>query len=527
MISSISINNLRSLKIDKVDIKPLTILVGKNSSGKSSFLRTFPLIRQSIESNTIGPILWYGKYVDFGAFSEAINRNSENKSIKFGFNFMLNKNELLSLNPDINSFKEFYYIKNTNTNFSSNIDLEIIERNGKSVLNSLEIRFDNEKIFIEQENDFLTKLKINNYEIELKQKDFIRIQKGKFIPSLMLKYKDMGFFNNEIKMIDSWSDKFWKDYMLEHCIINIVKYFKTIEKKEIVKALTTIKIVKKDDLEEILTKLFQKDRTFVKYIITKKEEVVNDVYSGLIGIHLNDILNAINNKLTMTFKGVKYIAPLRANAQRYYRFQDLQVDEIDHEGSNLAMLVNSFTETEKKDFNSWTKENLGFALKVNKDGLHYSLKIKIGDNNEEYNISDMGFGFSQISPIIAMLWLETYKNKKSTIDNSIIFTIEQPELHLHPRFQAKLTKLFVNIIRYSQNSSKNIKIIFETHSNTMIETLCECIEQNQISKDDISIVLFEREEPNSPTKIKISSFDEKGYLINWPVGFFSGEDNAY
>ena len=88
MIDSISINNLRSLNGGKVNIKPITVLVGKNSSGKSSFLRVFPLLRQSVESNTIGPILWYGKYVDFGAFSEAINRNSESKNIKFSFNFI-------------------------------------------------------------------------------------------------------------------------------------------------------------------------------------------------------------------------------------------------------------------------------------------------------------------------------------------------------------------------------------------------------------------------------------------------------
>lgn len=191
------------------------------------------------------------------------------------------------------------------------------------------------------------------------------------------------------------------------------------------------------------------------------------------------------------------------------------------------MLLNSFTDTEKKEFNMWTKDNLGFILKVNKEGLHYSLKIKIDDNKEEYNISDMGFGFSQISPIIAMLWLETYKNKKNRLNNSIIFTIEQPELHLHPRFQAKLTKLFVNIIKYSQKSSKNIKIIFETHSNTMIETLGECVEKNEISNNDVTIILFEKEKLNSQTEIKVSSFDEAGYLRNWPIGFFSGEDDAY
>ncbi|MDN5063726.1 DUF3696 domain-containing protein [Aliarcobacter butzleri] len=527
MIDSFSIDNLRSLNGDKIDIKPITVLVGKNSSGKSSFLRTFPLLRQSIESNTIGPILWYGKYVDFGAFSEAINRNSDKKDIKFSFNFLLNKSRLLKVSKNSQIYKDIYYFQDRNTTFSTNVVLEIIEKSGKTILKSLEITIDEEKIFIEQDNGYVTNIKINDDEIKLEEKDLIQIQKEKFIPSLMLKYKDVGIINNEIKIIYKWSDKILLEHMLNFFIEKLKKYFGDTETDVIKKNLLNIGISKKENLEENLAKLFQKDKSFSKNIITKKEDVINDIQTSLIGIYLNDILNAINNHLTSTFKGIKYIAPLRATAQRYYRFQDLQVDEIDHEGSNLAMLLNSFAEQEKRDFNLWTKNNLGFILKVNKEGLHYSLKIKIDDNKEEYNISDMGFGFSQISPIIAMLWLETYKNKKNEIDNSIIFAIEQPELHLHPRFQAKLINLFINIIKYSKKINKNIKIIFETHSNTMIETLGEYIERNEVNSNDVSIVLFEKEEPNSKTKVKVSSFDEKGYLLNWPIGFFSGIEDGY
>lgn len=61
----------------------------------------------------------------------------------------------------------------------------------------------------------------------------------------------------------------------------------------------------------------------------------------------------------------------------------------------------------------------------------------------------------------------------------------------------------------------------------MIETLGECVEKNEISNNDVTIILFEKEKLNSQTEIKVSSFDEAGYLRNWPIGFFSGEDDAY
>ena len=68
---SIGVQNLRSLyNIDEIEIKPITVLLGKNSAGKSTFLRMFPLLKQSIEERTSEPILWYGDYVDFGDFEE-------------------------------------------------------------------------------------------------------------------------------------------------------------------------------------------------------------------------------------------------------------------------------------------------------------------------------------------------------------------------------------------------------------------------------------------------------------------------
>jgi AAA15 family ATPase/GTPase len=86
MINGIGLQNFRSY-VDKtfINLKPITVFVGKNSSGKSSLLRTFPLLRQSVEENTTGPILWYGRFVDFGDFTDVLSRNSENKEITFSF----------------------------------------------------------------------------------------------------------------------------------------------------------------------------------------------------------------------------------------------------------------------------------------------------------------------------------------------------------------------------------------------------------------------------------------------------------
>ena len=92
MLKGIGVENLRSFSqcID-CNLKPLTVLLGRNSSGKSSLIRLFPLLRQSVEETTTGPVLWYGRYVDYGNFSEAICKGSDNnETIILNFKISLN-----------------------------------------------------------------------------------------------------------------------------------------------------------------------------------------------------------------------------------------------------------------------------------------------------------------------------------------------------------------------------------------------------------------------------------------------------
>ena len=89
-MDAIRIKNLRSLQdTEYIDINSLNILVGQNSSGKSTFLRCFPLLKQSVETDSIGSILWYGNLVDFGSFKEALYRQADSSNIGFGFQLLI------------------------------------------------------------------------------------------------------------------------------------------------------------------------------------------------------------------------------------------------------------------------------------------------------------------------------------------------------------------------------------------------------------------------------------------------------
>jgi len=88
---SLRLKNFRGFEdTGRVPIRRITVLVGANSTGKSGFLRVFPLLRQSIQTPTSGPILWYDeRLVDYGSFAEARRKNSKDQGIWFEFGLSL------------------------------------------------------------------------------------------------------------------------------------------------------------------------------------------------------------------------------------------------------------------------------------------------------------------------------------------------------------------------------------------------------------------------------------------------------
>ncbi|MEF2483286.1 AAA family ATPase [Vibrio mimicus] len=520
MLRSIRVRNFRSFsnsdKNSFIEIKPLTVLLGKNSSGKSSFLRTFPLLRQSVERETTGPILWFGSYVDFGAFSVVKNNDIVDDKIHFDFVFDLNLEEYYRYNPYILKGMDFY-----DDILKVEVRVSVSEENKETVAKEIEIKIGDDIFkFVFNKNDkgILT---FQDEDIH-----FSYLVRRNVIPTIGIFNERKITFQGEERVLRRFNDEFLHDYFLNNSLKIVSSYFHSnTSESRIRKGLDMIGLCNREMLSSLLQSTYSDNKYFIKNLIEKNNLVLRDFYKVILRTQIGNIINMINQEIESVFRCVRYIAPLRATAERYYRHQDLQVNEIDHTGSNLAMLIRSLPEKQKKVFSSWTEENFGFSIRVEELGLHYALKIKNQHDRHEYNINDMGFGFSQILPIVASIWFETnsvHARKIGYRKKQIIFTIEQPELHLHPEYQARLAKLFAKVVRVNKKSNTNISIVFETHSRTMINALGDAIEDGDINSDDINIVLFDKGEDRKFTNISFSKFDNNGDLINWPIGFFSG-----
>ena len=99
MIENWHIKNFKSLNDSKkINIKPITFLVGPNSSGKTSFLQSILMLRQTVESKDSKSALILQDYIDLGSFKDvvwkhdlkniiSINFSNSNSNYEFDFAF--------------------------------------------------------------------------------------------------------------------------------------------------------------------------------------------------------------------------------------------------------------------------------------------------------------------------------------------------------------------------------------------------------------------------------------------------------
>ena len=129
------------------------------------------------------------------------------------------------------------------------------------------------------------------------------------------------------------------------------------------------------------------------------------------------------------------------------------------------------------------------------------------------NLIDMGYGVSQILPVVAELFRP---------DGPSMFLFQQPEVHLHPSAQAALGTLFC------ETAKSGRQLIIETHSDYIVDRILLDIrdQRTALKPDDVSILYFEREDQD--VVIHSIRIDKEGNVLNTPEGyrrFFKDELN--
>ncbi len=520
-VNSFRIHNLRSLEDSgDIELKPITILVGRNSSGKSTLARVFPLLRQSTEATKRGPILWWGRLVDFGSFDNALNRYAKEKTIGLDFKISFDADDLkASTRRGLGRLSTLRPLQ------AGVLDISLRFANGDagSYTSSISVSvFDFQAKLSLNEQGFVTEIDSGTYSWKPTNQVVCYGPQDRLIPN-------PAFF----KASGDATGSAWETYdPFGTELPKIIRYFvhgNTAEDR-IRQLANKIPFGPRVEMLRQLSQIANPP-TFRETLRHHRPETPQ--FRRLCDLsfvsHLDVLLNQANNALNAFLGEVIYLEPLRATAQRYYRQQSLAVEEIDSKGENIAMFLDSLSLKQRSDFQRWTSKHFGIEVTPRKDGGHISLTVKQIAGGGEANIADMGFGFSQMLPIAAQLWAASdarsiaLPNRRKSLQPLIV--IEQPELHLHPDYQAKLADVFVAAVSEQTNDSATstntgLRIIAETHSPALINRLGALIADRVVDRKAIQVVLFEQEDSQSPSQVKIAEFDEEGILRNWPLGFF-------
>ena len=97
-------------------------------------------------------------------------------------------------------------------------------------------------------------------------------------------------------------------------------------------------------------------RRFLERFAIENKKRQDEIKTWFILFVLYSNIQQIELYITRYFRGVHYIAPLRATAERFYRLRNLAVDEIDYQGKNLAVFLNSLSKEQLQNFQNWTSK---------------------------------------------------------------------------------------------------------------------------------------------------------------------------
>lgn len=225
---------------------------------------------------------------------------------------------------------------------------------------------------------------------------------------------------------------------------------------------------------------------------------------------------SVSMRLSYEIQSITYLGPFREAPQRYYRRQNLATSQINMDGSNMAAFVNAMKD--KSKFNSRLSDK--YKIKLESESHFGQISLFINKDGKRTNIIDTGFGYSQLMPVLLALYMFDVTKSDSPFpfsDKADLLCVEQPELHLHPAMQYTLGESFVDSASQIVNGRSYKKILLETHSKSILDAIGNAVAENKINVDDVAVYLFETN--NGIAEITKSSFNDDGYLTNWPLGF--------
>ena len=214
------------------------------------------------------------------------------------------------------------------------------------------------------------------------------------------------------------------------------------------------------------------------------------------------------------FSRIRYLGPLREYPRPHYAWEGKHPKGVGHYGEDMVSALFS-GRIQLLSIDEQILKWLQRLELIDSYRLHpvpdtekdYEFRVKKYKDGPEVRLTDVGFGVSQVLPVLILCY---YAPEGS------ILILEQPEAHLHPKVQADLADVLIDVVK-----NRNVQIILESHSEHLLLRLMRRIAEEQISVDKTAFYACQID--NGTSAIEPLKMDEYGNISNWPQNFFGDE----
>jgi hypothetical protein len=540
MLTAIELENFKAFgERNRIELAPITLIFGENSAGKSSILQALNLLKQTRESRDKGVLILprtEGGIVELGSFQELVFDHDLTRNVSVRLDFLPEQvfRRRLSEFPASDQPDKEYVGFEVAFNRPSDDD---------------EVRLKGVKLHASAASG-----EVASFEpLDLSPGELRQLTRES--PALIRSHRSVRLSDVRAAKCSSltsdpafWSEIFKRTKRRSGQIVEELEQLQT-EGQESSRQRSLFKDADDDrrdwlnQVEEAIA-FYQSDFTSAEFVqrmlraeletiigldgfvpvpirqrdVSRLPELETFRRYGPSRIRLRDLtLNLMGfaadcgRMLDIALENIYPMGPSRRPPERWYIFTGTSPQDVGYRGDLLPDLL--FRRPEIIDeANEWLgRLEIGYKIKVQSVGERSRdlFEVRLIDQRRgrevDVALSDVGFGISQILPFIV----------QSLAGERQIITIEQPEVHIHPRLQADLGDLLAATVR----EPRNHRFVIETHSEHLVLRMQRLIRDEQLTPNDVSIIYVSRGVNGS--RAERLRLDENGdFIDDWPGGFF-------
>ncbi|HAP78077.1 MAG TPA: hypothetical protein DCR14_18585 [Acidimicrobiaceae bacterium] len=568
-LRQIRLSNFKSIVQAEVDIAPLTVLVGANSSGKSSILRAILALHQvAVSESPLSTFALNGPKSSLGYFNQVRNQVADDTDVEIGVDLDLSFADVPPVPLMFDNWTLYSKLRARRTAVTLNVAFsELVERSDEAASPSI-VRVD----LHSKCGDYRAKLALRRANLDKKLTRATGVVSGSLYPPDANWRFDEGFrgsltgststkvtgaaFSGGVPVAliatargDAVPDMFTEVLLsirkrfapradakatpkdvrrVAACAIDVMvpwagtertargphdsivnDVFEAMKEHELMEKFIATAVSRPDELRAEVRRLWPTRRNTPYLIEGQDAQLTAHAASQILGF-----------LSTHTF----YLAGLRVAPQPLYPFTSLPSDsDIGTRGENLASVLITIGDREvacPADDGTVTTKTLHESLRhwirhlgllddiepVHRGAQGFALEVRQAADDVPLDVSAVGVGVSQVLPVLVRCLLAAPGD---------LVMLEQPELHLHPAAQLGLADFLLACVRSGR------QIIVESHSEHLVNRLRRRVAE---ADDDpelhqlIGIVFAERD--RAVTRYRSVDLNPLGGFDSWPSGFF-------